>query len=122
MEPAAMAVMVGVVGVAPAEAALRAGFSEAEDRGAAVHVLAAGPAPSADDEFLRGLVERWAEKYPFIPVTFSVQSGIDAAVTLAAATRHCAVAFGPRTSGTASSALIRAPSRRAHCSVNVVDG
>jgi hypothetical protein len=116
------AVMVGIVGAVPAEAALRAAFAEAERRGAMVHVVAAGPATPADDALLRDLVDRWAEKYPGIPVTIRIRRRVDAAVTLVAATRFCAVTFVPRMSGTASSAVMRALARRAHCPMIVVDG
>src|SRR4051812_45509158 len=85
-------IMVAMVELAPAEAALRDAFLEAERRGAAVHV------------------------------TTCIRRQIDAAVTLVAETRRSAVTFVPRTSDPTSSAVVRALTRRAHCAVIVVDG
>jgi DNA-binding transcriptional LysR family regulator len=115
-------VMVGIVGTAPAEAALREAFAEADQRGAAVVVVAAGPAGAYDDHLLLDLVGRWAEKYPDVPVTTRVRRRIDAAVTLVAGTRGCAVAFVPGTSEPGASAVVHAVSCRAHCPVVVVQG
>jgi DNA-binding transcriptional LysR family regulator len=111
-------VMVGIVGSAPAEMALRTAFAEADRRGVAVRVVVAG---TVDDVFLDDLVARWAEKYPGVRVTTQVRRRIDAAVTLVAATRACAVAFVPAAADPVTSAVVRALSRRAHCPVRVVD-
>jgi hypothetical protein len=115
-------VMAAMVELAPAETALRDAFLEAERRGAAVHVVVVAAGSPADDDILRDLVERWADKYPGVQVTTCIRRQIDAAVTLVAETRRSAVAFVPRTSDPASSAVVRALTRRAHCPVIVVDG
>ena len=115
-------VVVAIVGPAPAETALRDAFLEAERRGAAVRVVVVAPGSPADDDFLRDLVERWADKYPGVQATTCIRRQIDAAVTLVAETRRSAVAFVPRTSDPASSAVMRALTRRAHCPVIAVDG
>ena len=114
-------ILVAIVGAASVESALRGAFDEAERRGAAVRVVAAGPASAAYDDFLRDVVERWAEKYPGVPVSTDVRRRLDAAVTLVAATRHCASAFVPGSSNPISAAVLRALARRAHCPVVVVD-
>jgi hypothetical protein len=114
-------VLVAIVGPASAETALRDAFDEAEHRGAAVRVVAAGPASAARDDHLRDLVGRWAQKYPGVPVSTEVRRQLDAAVTLVAATRHCASAFVARSSDPTSAAVLRALTRRAHCPVVVVD-
>ena len=115
-------VLVAIVGPASAETALRDAFDEAERRGAAVRVVAAGPASAAHDDFLRDLVGRWAEKHPGVPVSTDVRRQLDAAVTLVAATRHSASVFVQKSSDPSSSAVIRALTRRAHCPIVVVDG
>jgi hypothetical protein len=115
-------ILVGLVGAVSAETALRTALAEAEHRGAAVRVVAAGPAPAIENDLLCELVERWAEKYPGITVTTEVRRRVDAAVTLVAATRCCALAVVPKTSDPAGSALLKALRRRAHCPVVVVDG
>jgi DNA-binding transcriptional LysR family regulator len=110
--------MVGIIGSAPAEMALRTAFAEADRGGVAMRVVMAG---TADDVFLDDLVARWAEKYPGIRVTTHVRRRMDAAVTLVAATRGCAVAVIPAAADPVTSAVVRALSRRAHCPVRVVD-
>ena len=111
------AVLAGIAGPAPAEPAVRAAFREADRRGAPVRVVAAGRA--AGDDFLGDLVARWADKYPEVPSTLDVRRRIDAAVTLVAATRGCAVAFVAAGGDAASSAVLREVLRRAHCPVHV---
>ena len=112
--------LVGVIGAAPAEAALRLAFAEAERRDVALKVVAVGPGSKTDDVVLRDLVERWAEKYPTVAVRFRLQRAVDPAVTLVAATRSCELAVVQDGSDAASSAVIRAISRRAHSRVVVV--
>lgn len=114
-------VLVAIIGPVSAETALRAAFDEAERRGSAVRVLAAGSAPASFDDLLRDLVDRWAEKYPGVPVATDVRRQLDAAVTVVAATRHCASAFVPESSDPASAAVLRALARRAHCPLVPLD-
>ena len=57
-----------------------------------------------------------------MPVTTDIRRRIDAAVTLVAATRRCAVVFVARISDPAIAAVLRAMTRRAHCPVVVVNG
>jgi hypothetical protein len=113
--------MVAILGPAAPDSALHDAFVEAERRDVAVRVVAAGPASPADDDQLRDLVGRWAEKFPDVPVTISIRRLVDAGVTLVAATRRCGVAFVPRAPEPASAAVLQAMIRRAHCPVIVVD-
>ncbi len=113
-------VMVAIIGPAPAETVLRDAFTEAERRNAAVRVVATGTATAEDEIHLREVVERWAEKYPDVQVTTHNRRQIDAAVTLVAATRSCAVAFVSMPSDPSSLWVLRALTRRAHCPLAVV--
>lgn len=113
------AVLVGVVGVTPAEAALRYAFAEADRRRVALHVAAVGAASAEADAHLRDLVERWAEKYPGVPVTTRVRRTVDAAVVLVAGSGAVDLLVVQQPSDAASSALVDALCRRAHCAVVV---
>jgi ABC-type glycerol-3-phosphate transport system substrate-binding protein len=110
-------VLVGVVGAAPAEAALRHAFDEADRRGAALLVVATGAAPVPPNTDLQDLVDRWAEKYPGVTVETRVRRTVDPALVLAAASAGCALLVVPPPSDVGSSALVDALSRRAHCPV-----
>lgn len=72
-------VLVGIVGAASVEAALRRGFERAEACGAAVHVVCAGQASAADDAFLGDLIDRWAEKFPHVRIRIRICRTVDAA-------------------------------------------
>jgi hypothetical protein len=98
---------------------LRAGLDRADACGAAVCVVCAGPASAADDAFLRDLIERWSEKYPGVPLTTRICRGIDAAVTLTAASRPCRIVVLANSAEPATAAVITAVARRAHCPVFV---
>src|SRR5215204_6205386 len=89
-------VLVGVIGLASADAVLRQGFAEADHRGTKLVVLAAGAAPDADDECLRDEIARWSEKYPAVAVTLRLSRAIDPAVTLTAATNSCCLLLLPQ--------------------------
>jgi hypothetical protein len=104
------------------DAVLRFGFAEADRRAAPLHVLVTGrPAPTGEDAaVLLDLVERWAEKYPAVPVTTRVSRGIDAAVSLTAATRGRALAVVAEPADARAAAVLHALTRRAHCPVVVV--
>jgi hypothetical protein len=110
-------VLVGIVGSAPAEAALRAGFEHAEACRSTVHVVCAGHASAADDAYLADLIDRWAEKFPDVPVRSRICRTVDAAVTLVAAARHCGVMVLPASSDPVAAAVTTAIARRAHCPV-----
>jgi hypothetical protein len=106
-------VLVGIVGMPPAaDAAVRAGFAYAEARAATLRVVCAGAASVDDDAFLIDLVDRWAEKYPLVPVTFSVRRAIDAAVTLTAAARSCGLLVVPASDEPGVAAVTKALVRR----------
>jgi hypothetical protein len=114
-------ILVGIVGAASADTALRAGLNYADACGAPVCVVCAGPASAADDALLCDLIERWAEKYPRVRVTTRICRSIDAAVTLTAASRPCRVVVLAKSAEPAVAAVIAAVSRRAHCPVVVDD-
>ncbi|WP_412751421.1 hypothetical protein [Krasilnikovia sp. M28-CT-15] len=109
--------MVGVICAAPAEAALRFAFAEAEKRGAAMTVVAVGPASALEDVLVRDLVRRWTEKHPAVEVTFSVRRTVDGVVTLTAATRSCDLAI---VQDGADAIAINALARRSHSPLIVV--
>lgn len=113
-------VLAGLIGASPAEAALRRAFAEADRRGVALRVILAGTAPAEEDRHLGDLIERWSEKYPGVPVRAMTRRGIDAAVTLTAASRGCALLITQRPADANSSLLVTALSRRACCPVVVV--
>jgi hypothetical protein len=102
------------------DAVLRFAFAEADRRGAPLHVLVTGPASAVQDAVLHDLIERWAEKYPAVPVTTRVSRGIDAAVSLTAATRGCGQAVVAEPADAGAAAVLHALSRRTHCPVAVV--
>ncbi|MFI7542524.1 universal stress protein [Actinoplanes sp. NPDC049599] len=114
-------VLVGVLGAAPAEEALRYAFAEADDRAVGLLVTLTGEVPAEDGVRQADLVQRWSEKYPGVPVTTSVRRGLDPAVILAAASRGCGLLVVQRPTRAAAAALVDAVSRRAHCPVVVVD-
>ena len=118
--PDARPVLVGIVGPASAEAALRAGFERAEAYGTFVLAVCAGRASAADEVFLRDLIERWAEKFPAVPVKIRIRRTVDAAVTLVAAARPCGVVVLPASSDPVVAAVTTAVARRARCPVIVV--
>ena len=114
-------VLVGIIGMSPAaDAALRVGFAYAEARGATLRVVCVGAASVDDDAFLIDLVDRWAEKYPRVTVTFSVRRAIDAAVTLAAAARSCGLLVVPASGEPGVAAVTKALVRRSGCPVVLV--
>lgn len=113
-------VLVGVVGATPAEAALRYAFTEADRRRTALQVAAVGPASAEIDTHLHDLVERWAEKYPDVPLTTRVRRTVDAAVVLVAGSRAVDLLVVQQPADAASSALVDSLRRRAHCPVVVV--
>jgi GNAT acetyltransferase-like protein len=114
-------VLVGIVGASSAEAALRNGFERAEACRTAVHVVCAGPASAADEVFLSDLINRWAEKFPDVPVRIAIRRTVDAAVTLVAAARSCRVVVLPVSSEPVAAAVTTAVARRARCPVILVD-
>jgi hypothetical protein len=113
-------VLVGIVGTVSAEAGLRAGFEHAKLCRTTVHVVCAGHASAADDAFLNDLIDRWAEKFPDVPVRSRICRAVDAAVTLVAAARHCGAVVLPASSEPVVAAVTTAVARRAHCPVIVV--
>jgi len=112
-------VLLGVIGPEPAEAATRQAFAEADDRGVALFVVVTAAVPAGEDQHVAELIERWSEKYPDVVVTTTIRRDIDAVVTLAAASRGCALLVAEKPSSARSAALVSALSRRAHCPVIV---
>jgi len=121
--PAAAAagpVLAGILAVRSAEDVLRCAFAEAERRDVALRVLAAGLSPTAgEDVHVRDLVDRWAEKYPAVPVTFSRRHNIDAAVTLVGASRCCGLVVVAEPVDGHDTAVVQALARRAGCPMMV---
>jgi hypothetical protein len=97
-----------------AEDVLRYAFAEADRREIAVCVLAVGPASIEAD-----LVERWAAKYPAVPVTMCARGDVDAAITLTGASRSCALVVVAEPAGHHEAAVVQAVTRRARCAVAV---
>jgi hypothetical protein len=113
-------VLAGILAIRSAEDVLRCAFAEAQRRDVALHVLAAGPPPAAGEEaMVRDLVDRWAEKYPAVPVTFSRRHGVDAAITLAGAGRRCGVVVVAEPADGHDAAVVRALIRRTDCPLTV---
>ncbi|MDI6105874.1 hypothetical protein QLQ12_45615 [Actinoplanes sp. NEAU-A12] len=108
-------IVVGVVGTAPAEQALRHAFAEAERRGWAVTVVAAGPATEPEDLLIQDLIRRWADKHHAVESTLPVCRTVDAVVTLAAASRDADALVVQGGTDVRSAAMIAALARRAHC-------
>ena len=77
---------------------------------------AAGP---DDDRQVCELVDRWSEKFPGVRVRSEIRRGIDAAVTLAAASRGCGLLVTQEPDDGTTKALVNALSRRAWCPVVV---
>lgn len=109
-------VLAGILALPSAEDVLRSAFDQAHDRTAGLRVLAAGLGP-VDTEELTVLVDKWAGKFPDVPVSVSAQGAIDPAITVTAATRDCAVAVLGRPAGVRAAAVVRAIKRRARCPV-----
>ena len=110
-------VLAGLIGSAPMEATLRRAFSEADERHAGLLVILTGVAEPDDDRQMHELVDRWSEKFPDVPVRSGIRRGIDAAVTLAAASRGCGLLVTQEPGDGTSEALVNALSRRACCPV-----
>jgi len=109
-------VLAGIMAAATAEDVLRCCFAEAGRREVGVRVLLAGPVPEAGVDVLVGdLVDRWAEKHPAVPVTVEVRRGLDAAITLTAATLHCGLVVVAEPADAQEAAVAHALARRAHC-------
>jgi hypothetical protein len=115
-------VLAAVIGPAPADPVLRHAFAEADRRGAQLRVVAAGRAGAGDDELLLDEVDRWAEKYPRVPVSLSVRRQLDPAVTLAALSTGAGVLVLEVTGSPVVRSVVGALRRRAHCPLVVLDG
>jgi hypothetical protein len=109
-------VLAGILAASTAEEVLRHAFDEAQHRAVALRVVAAGLDPD-DEPALSELVERWAGKYPDVPVSVAVRGVVDPAITLTAATRHCGLAVLARPGDARTAAVVRAIARRASCPV-----
>lgn len=116
-------VVAGILAVGPAEDVLRHGFEAAGDRGVPLHVQVAGPAATADPAGeLPEMIERWAGKYPAVPVTVSVRAGLDAVIVLAAATHGGDLLVVAEPRDARETAIVRALARRARCPLIVLAG
>lgn len=114
-------VLVCLLGESPSDEILRFSFDEALSRETALDVLLTGPASSTEEDVLvLDVIERWAEKYPTVPVTTRVRRGVDAAVTLTAATRGHSLAVLPVPANARTAAVLVAVSRRTHCPVTLI--
>lgn len=115
-------ITVGLIGGSPADPALRFTLDEAERHGAVVTVVATGPASPAEDQDLQHLVRLWAAKHPAVPVTLAVRRGVDAVVTLAAASRQADLLVVQGGTDPRSAAVVEALARLVHCDLLVVGG
>lgn len=112
-------VLLGVIDAGLEEAAIGEAFAAADDRGVALFVVVTAEAPVGQDRHVTEAIERWSEKYPGVVVTTGIRRDIDAVVTLAAASRGCAILVVQEPSSARSVALMRALSRRVRCPVVV---
>jgi hypothetical protein len=112
-------VLVGVLGTAPAEEALRYAFAEADHRGVMLLVVLTGEVPPEHRVSQRDAVQRWAEKYPAVHATTTIRAHLDPAVVLAAASHGCALLAVEQPSEPAGTALVQALRHRCHCPVVV---
>ena len=112
-------VLAGLIGSAPVEATLRRAFCEADERHTGLLVVLTGAAGPDDDRQVCELVDRWSEKFPGVRVRSEIRRGIDAAVTLAAASRGCGLLVTQEPDDGTTKALVNALSRRAWCPVVV---
>jgi hypothetical protein len=108
-------VLAGILAAGSADDVLRFAFAEADRRRVAVEVLDVGPERTDAD-----LVDRWATKYPSVPVVRSARVRIDPAITLTGASASGALLVLAEPAGHREAAVVRAVSRRAHCPVAVV--
>ncbi len=109
-------VLAGILTASSADDVLRHAFDEAQRRVVALRVVAADLDPG-DEATLSELVDRWAGKYPDVPVSVSVHSVVDAAITITAATRCCGLAVLTRPIDARTAAVLRAVARRASCPI-----
>ncbi|GAA3950225.1 hypothetical protein [Actinoplanes auranticolor] len=107
-------VLLGVHGTA-AEEALRYAFAEADHRGVELIAVLTGAVPREDSVRQCDLVQRWAEKYPEVPVTTTVRRGLDPAVVIAAASHGCGLLVVQHPADPAAAAVVDALAHRAHC-------
>jgi hypothetical protein len=115
-------ILVGIIGTAPAEAALRYAFGEARQRGAAVRVVATGPASHGENVLVRDLVRRWAEKYPAVESTYQERRAVDPVITLAAASRHACLMVVEDGAEARTAAVLAALAHQTHCALVTVTG
>lgn len=115
-------IVVGIIGTASAEVALRYAFDEAERRGTEVAAVAAGPASPDEDVLVGDAVRRWAEKHPAVGFTYEPRRAVDAVVTLAAASRHAGLMVVQDAAEPHTAAMVAALARRAHCALVTVPG
>lgn len=100
---------------------LRRAFREAEARGTAVAVVAAGAAARDDHAAeLTEAVGRWSEKHPGVAVTSARRPMFDPAVALTAATGECVLAVVAAPAEARIAAVVVSLERRAHCPVVVL--
>jgi len=112
-------VLLGVIGPELEEAAMGHAFAAADDRDVALLVVVTAAAPAGEDRSVAELIDRWSEKYPGVVVTTSARRGIDAVVTLAAASRGCSILVVQEPASARSAALLNALSHRVRCPVVV---
>jgi hypothetical protein len=107
-------VLAGILTAASAEEVLRSAFEAAQDHATTLLVMPAGLEPEAEAA-LSDLVDRWATKYPEVPVAVAMHSDIDPAIVIAGATRCCCLAVLARPADARAAAVLGAVARRAHC-------
>ena len=118
--PAAPPIVVGVIDAGPAGAALGYAFAEAERRGVALTVVATGRACADGDVSLRDQVRRWAAKYPGVDATLMERHGVDAVITLTAASRRAGLLVVQTPPEPRAAVAVSALVRSAHSAVRVV--
>jgi nucleotide-binding universal stress UspA family protein len=109
----------------PANSVLEFAFSEAFLRATSVRAMYIpprldDPVDPAVESSLREALDRWADKYPDVPVRFSVVVGIDAAVALTVASRSAQLLVMGWTDAEGPASVAQTLVRRAGCPVAIV--
>ncbi|NMO57253.1 hypothetical protein HH310_39530 [Actinoplanes sp. TBRC 11911] len=109
-------ILAGILAAPTAEDVLRYAFEEAYRRALSLRILVAG----FGLDHVGDTIALWAEKYPDVAHTMSARPGLDAAITLTAASRDCSLAVVAEPDDAHSAAVLRAAARRVHCPLTVV--
>jgi hypothetical protein len=113
--------------VEPANSVMEFAFEEALMRATSVRSMHIpnrldNPVDPAVESSLRETLDRWADKYPGVPVRFNVVVGIDAGVALTVASRSAQLVVVGSAGADGPASVARTLQRRAGCPVAIVRG